>query len=384
MTSSRTSGDLVQIDPDRPPWSGSLSLTIECRHARDATSGERHRVSIHEDWSVSTPHDLDAERVAMAFGGYTSCIELVDRTIPLLREGIGRAARTIRPSVRHDKRREWRVSASDAADCCRGKSFLSVRSIVEHLRSAPHFAASLELPLWQVDTILRHVARRSRPSGDDATSAARHVREADGLDHLWRSGIHPDELPQLAAYAAVVHEALPVAYYEGVAYSGHDPAWITHTLIHRPDADTAAWLAWQAPPRVDPSVVAQWGRWLGYGLSRSDFGLAIDLALSPDAVPFAVEATGWSLRTAARVVLAFAVCGCHPTPDHLRAVARHGMEYSVPGAAAVDGAVVDASGVGVTIDRTELAIMLALTGSRPALLAAIQRGCRTTADLATP
>lgn len=70
------------------PGGGPLTLMLECRLSPTAVTGERHPVTIHADWRVETPHDLEAERVAAAFGGYTSCLELVDRTLPAFRTSL--------------------------------------------------------------------------------------------------------------------------------------------------------------------------------------------------------------------------------------------------------------------------------------------------------
>ncbi|MES2170432.1 MAG: hypothetical protein V4479_06880, partial [Actinomycetota bacterium] len=77
-----------------------------------------------------------------------------------------------------------------------------------------------------------------------------------------------------AAAASVVHDALPIAYYLGMAYTGADPLWMKEVLPFRPDPDTAAWLAWlDAPASIAPP--AGWGGWLHLGLSRADVLLAV-------------------------------------------------------------------------------------------------------------
>lgn len=49
------------------------TVNIAC----DGWTQPRHDIVIHEDWTVTTPHDLDADRVAIAFGGAEhSCIHL--------------------------------------------------------------------------------------------------------------------------------------------------------------------------------------------------------------------------------------------------------------------------------------------------------------------
>ncbi len=370
----------------RAPWSGDLTFPISCRTSRDAASGRRHALTIRDDWSVLTSHDLQAERIASAFGGYSSCLELVDRTIPRMRESLRLVARQTRPALRRDKRGDWRVPAHELVECCRNHAFPSVRSTVGHLRSPEHLANLLGLPLWQVRELVTAVSGACRPELGPASPSAHHVREPEGLEQLWQAGIHPTEVPRLASFASVVHEPLPTTYFEGVAYSGHRPDWLDDVLAYRPDADTAAWLAWHAPPDAAGDA-ADWGPWLGYGLPRQDFTLAVDKHVPAEIVTAVQEKCGWPLRTAARVVLAFARADCAPTPDQLTVIARLGLEHAIPGKAAVDAAAEDALRAGMPsdrthpIDRTELGLMLAVAGNRPMLLAALRRGARTVSDL---
>ena len=67
---SAPSGALFDIAPG--PDGAPLTLEIECRTSPRARKGALHEVTIEPDWAVSTPHDIAAERVAAAFGGYTS------------------------------------------------------------------------------------------------------------------------------------------------------------------------------------------------------------------------------------------------------------------------------------------------------------------------
>ncbi len=55
------------VPPTGPaPGGRALTATVECRTSRSAIHGEPHGIIIRTDWSVQTPHDLDAERVGMA------------------------------------------------------------------------------------------------------------------------------------------------------------------------------------------------------------------------------------------------------------------------------------------------------------------------------
>ena len=58
------------------PDGTDLVVPIEC-----STAGPRsgpyvsHPLVLRPDWTATVPHDLDAERVAAAFGGYVTCLE---------------------------------------------------------------------------------------------------------------------------------------------------------------------------------------------------------------------------------------------------------------------------------------------------------------------
>lgn len=367
--------------PDsRTPWVGDLALTVECRTAREAISGERHAIVVHDDWSVTTPHDLEAERVASAFGGFTSCVDLVDRTIPCLREALGRVARRTRPTLRRDSRRGWRVPTHEMVDCCRNRAFSSVRTIAEHMRSPAHLSNVLRLPLWQVAELVNQVGQACRPEMSATSPNSRYVRAPEGLEQLWLSGIHPEEVPNLATYATAAGEPLPANYFEGIAYSGYRPDWINDVLRYRPDAETAAWLAWQAPPPVRADTQAL-GLWLEYGLPRRDFAFAVERQMSTELVVDVVQLTGWPRSTAARVLIEFAKADCSPTGEQLKGIAGLDVEHAIPSKGAVDAAVADAAQACAIIDRTELSLMLMLIGNRPNLLVAVQSGARATSDL---
>jgi len=368
------------VESSLAPWTGALTFQIECRSAPNLRSDYRHEVVLHDDWTLWTPHDLEAERVAKAFGGYTSCVELVDRTVPALRYNLGLVTRQSRPSLRRDKRNNWRTPTTELFDCCNGRTFNSVRTVVEHMRSGTHLAAKVSRPVWQVEAIVNAVASATKPGFDRNADVARLVREYDGVEHLWQSGIHPDDLPTLASFASSVHEPLPTTYFEGVVYSGYRPEWIDDVLQYRADADTAAWLAWQAPPDILTGA-REWGLWLGYGLSRRDFAWTIERRLPADSVAAVAKATGWSERTAARAVVGWAKADCHPTPGQFALVASSGMEHLTPGRGMVDAAWEDLRVLGVAIERSELGVMLALAGNRPTAIAAVKHGVRSAAEL---
>lgn len=58
------------------PGGGAVTIVVPCSTSPDFSSATTHEVTIGPTWSLTTPHDLEAERVAVAFGGYSSCVSL--------------------------------------------------------------------------------------------------------------------------------------------------------------------------------------------------------------------------------------------------------------------------------------------------------------------
>lgn len=369
------------------PDGGALELLLPCPATPDGR-GKKHPVVIRADWSVDVPHDLDAERVAVAFGAYSSCLHLVERAIPSVRAALPVLTRHARPPILRLGTGAWAVHATEALPHCCRQEFRRIEYATTHLRSAAHVAGVRQASVRQVNQLLRGFAAHWFPWEGAAPSWSgvdRLVRDADGVDELWRAGIHPRELERLAGYAEAVTEPLPVGYYLGVAYGDVDPAWLRTIVARRPDADTATWLA-TMPVKETVGAAEEWAAWLGHGMPRPEVRHAVASGMPASDVATAVSATGWSGPVAARNVFAWALTGCRPTAEHYRLLASRGVDHPRPSRGTVDAAVLDvADALGVDAvdlpDRTELAVMLELLGSRPALLAAVRRGLLSAAAL---
>lgn len=61
------------------------TIRVPCSGVPYALGPATYAVTVAPDWTVETPHDLAAERVALAFGGYSSCLELVEKGVPAAR-----------------------------------------------------------------------------------------------------------------------------------------------------------------------------------------------------------------------------------------------------------------------------------------------------------
>jgi hypothetical protein len=128
--------------PELPPSpAGALQMTVACRTSRTPTGGRSHPVRIETDWSVCTPHDIDLERIAIAMGGYLSCVALVDGTAPTLRELVQRQARRRAPHIRRNLDGRWLLSDTPLACRCDRSGFADAAEAADHWRSLQHVCA---------------------------------------------------------------------------------------------------------------------------------------------------------------------------------------------------------------------------------------------------
>ncbi|HMM82845.1 MAG TPA: hypothetical protein PJ998_06680 [Terrimesophilobacter sp.] len=381
MTQARAQKGNVSIchEVGPAPDGGPLEIRMECRLSRASTRGAKHPVTIHADWNVTTPHDLDAERVAAAFGGYTSCLTLVENTIPAFRAMLPILSRHERVSLTRSKNGRWQLPpAMQISNCCRGHEFITITAAAHHVRTAGHISLAYDAPRWQVSSLMSSAQNvwgswERDPSVD--VQCERRIREPEGATELWRAGLRPDELADLAAHASAVHEPLPVSYFLGMAYGNADPNWIGEVLIHRPDADTAAWLAWLDSPEMTASA-CEWGAWLQFGLPKNDVRIAVEAGLRADRVLMIASETGWPSRVAARNLVAWAKVGCFPTIEQFKTIVHHGVEHLEPSGSAIDSLTGEVQLLGtfseLAHDRTTLGVLLMIFGTRRGVLNALK------------
>ena len=244
------------------------------------------------------------------------------------------------------------------------------------------------VPQWQLSAVLSGASSAwGKWEGQPPSSSAidRLIRELGGVADLWRAGIHPRELPQLAAAASVIEGPLPVNYYLGMVYADTDAQWLGDVVGARPDPDTAAWLACLDLPS-DRGAAEIWQCWLRLGLPRADVQFAAEARLPSERISGIAGVIGWSESTTAKCVLRWAKAGCFPTLEQFQALARAGVEHVEPSRAAIDALIAEAEAERTFIrhpsfDRTELAVMLAVLGTRPAVLAALRRNTERLEEL---
>jgi hypothetical protein len=227
---------------------------------------------------VDTPHDLELERVAAAFGGGCSCLVLVDVLVPALRAQFQHRARRPLPPLRRSASDTWWPSPR-VPGCCQASH--SAAGAAAHLRSLSHHLrddrGSADVLAALTDAVVRaHGGRREVPLPiDEAAAAARCVTHPLGVDTLWDAGIHPALVR--AVHGAVVGAGgapLPLDFYLGVACTRPDLGWVAATLQAAEvsdgsaSAELATWLAWSATA-LDRAQPAARAAWLAIGLPRA-------------------------------------------------------------------------------------------------------------------
>ncbi|WP_162625498.1 hypothetical protein [Mycolicibacterium llatzerense] len=376
------------------PGNRPLELDIECFNAVSGAGGEKHRVTVRADrgWSIATPHDAEAERIAVAFGSDASCVTHIERTVEAFRASLGVLTRSKRVPLRVGSRGSWQVSQGHSiAGCCRGTLFGSVGAAARHTRSPKHLARQHRAEAKYLEMFLdaaAHTWGRWETCPEFDPRLERLVRETGGVGDLWQAGVHPDDIAGLAAVASVVDEPLPVRFFLGLVYGDADRQWVSEVLAHHPDPDTAAWLVWLDKPQTRATPAA-WGQWLSFGISKAHVMVAIDAGLAPEHVREVASSHGWSTSGVAAQFVKWANVGCTLKAAHFHALKRHRTYSPKPSARAIDSLcelVAHEPDMKLTRswerpDRTELAVMLEILGNRYAVLRALNHGVRTVDDL---
>lgn len=372
------------------PGGRPLVLHMQCFDGANSPGGTKHAVTVHPDWTVTTPHDAEAERIAEAFGSYTSCVTHIERTVEAFHASLRILVRSERVPLTIERGSRWYVAKGySVAGCCRGTPFDSAAAAARHTRSPKHLATKHRIPVKNLEIFLDAAAVTwGSWEGTPTVSQRieRLIREPGGITELWRAGIHTDDIPTLAVVASVVDEPLPIRFFLGLVYSNADPRWVTDVLAYQPDPDTAAWLAWLDEPQK-LATPQEWGAWLNFGIRRTDVLAAMNGGIAAEYVREIASSIGWPVNAVAIQALKWATAGCSLTAEHFHALARHRVDVPSPSVRAIDSLCeqVDqgSSPLGDRPGRTELAVMLEILGTRREVIRALKHGVRSVGDLDT-
>ncbi len=294
----------------------------------------RHPVTLTPEWTLRTPHDIEAERVAAAFGGYLSCLVVVDALVPALHQWWGLQARVVLPPVRRAARGTWRPTPSAAASCCRSEG--SAAESVAHLRSSRHLAVRVGLSLRFVEPFCAALATPDVLPADAVDLAGGCVAGASGLLDLWLAGLHPQVVRSVhETVVGLQGPPLPSALYLGAVTRRPDLAWVADTLQAVHDAspetmtdsetgDLAEWLAW-THTGIDRRHPGARAGWLVLGVPRGWVAELTATGYTPDDAARLGAATGRGVVGAVHMLRAWVAAGCAPTVPDLVALHAEGV-----------------------------------------------------------
>lgn len=370
----------VRVDPFRllplaPSPTGSLPLTVRCRTARKGGPSARHSVSIDAGWSVTTPHDLALERVAAAMGGYLSCLDLVDRDIPALRELVQRLGRRYVPHISRDVGGRWAPAVLPVGCSCEALGYPSASEAAAHVRGVRHVAQEFGVPPRDLERMAHAVSDAHdtmffAPPPDEWDASAA-VREARGVEQLWECGLHPETI-------VMIHDAvwpggppLPMWFYLGAMSRRPALEWVAKTLSAVPDADIAVWLCWTNAELDHVHPHARTG-WLQAGVPRVAIAALADGSYTPIDVARLARATGRSLAAAAVVLAAWHRARCHPRPEDIALLDELDVDrWYEPSPGALDWL---EKRVARGLTRTQIGLVLAVCGTRAGAMKALSHG----------
>lgn len=232
-----------------------LVIDIACTTSRDRRAPEAmHPITLEADGTVTLPHDIAAERIAAAFGGTSSCLDLIDHTIPAFHRWMALRRRDDpHPIYSPDAGISWYPTLR--ADCCLPTGYSRPDEAARHARDPNHLATYHHADVRQLRAL---VAGADLPEPEPPT---------DREDHrMWECGIDPVHAARIAARLPV-RSRLPVDFHLAQMVTDPDLDWLASTLTGRRSArDLATWLAWtyDDTDRADPHDRR---RWLDLGLS---------------------------------------------------------------------------------------------------------------------
>jgi hypothetical protein len=330
-----------------------------------------HTIALLADWTVETPHDLEAERLAEILGSRVSCLDLVDCVLPAVRQYVQVVARRTEFPLRLRPQGDWEARRRHP-DCCEER-YADPALAAQHARSARHVAHLAGVAVEQVEAIGAEVL--AAHGGDDglapdprSSDAVAWVEPADGILDLWRVGIHPQTVEHI--WRTGVRRAAPARYYLGVVANEPDLDWIRSTAEVAPtDSELLADLAWSeaAADRADPTCRAAWLR-LGApsSLSASLSGAAV----RPDQARRPTDKFGGASTTVTRQLSAWVRAATPPpTLALLRALRQAGVpSYHEPNPRAVARLAEILEAAAITMTMEDTVALLAAAGSVSAAL----------------
>lgn len=342
------------------PAGRSLEVTIECTTDTSDPSGIRHLAVIRPNWDVETPHhDLEAERVGRALGGWCSCLHFAERIVPAYRRALGSMVnaptRNLRALVRNEisPDRQLRFGAGSVPD---GPLAEAERTMFARL-----FARAGEV--WS------------------AWGEPRYVQ--DGVDTyiaLWHAGIAPTTVERIARSVTSAAWPLPATFYERAYFDDVDATWLASVLNCYPEPEFALWASEQSGRWERYPAGAVW-RLYTFRIGASDAIAALEARVAPTDLTALAARPGVDGTAAVRWLTLWSRAGAAPSASHLRLLEKHRVLAQRPETWLPDWTLAALRRFGPDApSRTELTVMLALSRDVDVVERAVADGIRTATD----
>lgn len=343
-----------------PPFPNevNLEITIECTSDPSEKLGTPHRVVIHPDWTVQTLHDLDAERVARSFGGWSTCLAFVEDVVPAYRRALSLMTNDV---DRFYETGRWEISP----DCMfPGRSSDSSTG-----------TAVTEVQRRLYTQLFARAGRSWAESGDPRLIDG----GADGFLEMWEKGVLPLLIDELARSLPRSIWPLTPEFYSQAFFGGINLGWLAGVVNCFPDRDFAEWAVTQmALARMPGDLI---GRMYELRLSSRDAINTLELRVPIEALTDLANRPGVGGPTAARWLTIWGRLGVAPSSSHYLLLESNGVLLERPPLWVLDSTARAMRKFGPDApDRTELAVMLALTPDVELIKAAIRRGIRKATD----
>lgn len=345
-----------------------VALSVPCRTTREPTASVvRHRVTIEPDGSVVTPHDLDAERIAVALGGYLTCVDLVDRGVPALHRWVRLVLRQEPlPVVSRDDGSSWLPATT--GECCNRHGYQRPEVAFAHGRSPGHLSTVFGVD----DELLRLLVEAAcvpEPRGPREEPEAR----------LWQCGLSPELVARIRATVQSV-SPLTASDVLSMLAASRDLSWLEGgavgnqrrlgRLLSRLQGRDAT----SGRDAVDPELRA---RWASSTAPRWAVAVLMPAGYRPEDLVLIASSWNVSQTVAATVLASWAGNGYRVDP---RALCGPGLRHLRMPPGAPSPHAVDRLRVALTSSRrpvpseTALALALAEHGTVALAAAALKRG----------
>lgn len=360
-----------------------LTVTVDCFTERDGRA-IHHPVTINTDFTITTPHDIEAERIGVGLGGHSSCVQLVDRAAPALR-GLWLQRHRLAPAAIRPLRGRWdwavdweplwTAPTSGRCPSCSEKDL--AHQVAHHLREVQHWARLHRLST-EYAAILHRVVPNPRPPSPWPNRAA--VPNSEGWRWLWLAGAHPHDVVRIHT-ALGIRGPLPARAYLHILSEDLDLGWLAQFV-----PAGAAEVAWAAITHTDADLDRPEARrrWRDTGLAPRLIPPLLNGPYTPTEVGWLASTLNVGQDAAGRLLARWSSLeATTPSVADIARVWSRLPQAVVPMQADLDATWDEAAripGIG-SITREQVGILLAATANPHETITLVRAGVRSLAGI---